>query len=229
MYLGEIVIPEKEANWVPLVRYVPRPPIQIRGGLDPYGQERKREVYLAEEAAWKQITLLQAESRRLDQRANELMSLYNEKLQFLENRTGKKTGLMPMAGGYSGIALNLIPIYRWYTMAAMVVNLVSNLIGGNKKKKEIQKIIRELEDIQNELRSIAARVESIQAKVTELVAGPLRIIEHQKVKIAADLTKGKAAYAAQQVSQREAGKSAANLAILYERLHPARQVRDVPL
>ena len=230
MYLGEIIIPENVANWVPLIRYVPRPPIQIRGGLDPYGQERKRAVYLAEESVWKQIVPLQAETAQLERRVSAKMEEYNRALQDLENLTGKKSGLSPMVGGYAGIALNIIPLYRWISIGKMIFSLVSGLLGGNKKKKQqVQAAIDRLKRIQDEIRGLASAIEAIQQRITELVAGPLRLIEQQKVKMAEDISKSEVAYATAQAKQRAEGQAHANRARLYEQLYPSRQVRDVPL
>lgn len=226
MYLGEIIVPTNDRDWVPKIRYRPEPPLVVRDSLDPYNQERKRALWIEEERAWKLIAPLQARYNELKREEARIMTLVQHWIRDIEILTGKKSGLSN-AANYAALLYSLAGgPYAW---AVAIGKLGVDLILSIGKKKQMKSIMSKLEALGREMTLVQEEMGQIVRKIEPLLAVRQVLIEKQAAQQATDMQRSETAYTTQQASQRAAGASAANRALLYERLHPARQVRDVSL
>ena len=90
--LGKFIVPPGE-DWVPGIKYQPEPPLAVKGGLNPWADERQREVWMVEEKAWAAIRVLQAEYNGLMREMSSAMQQFNNGVTALESLTGKKSGI----------------------------------------------------------------------------------------------------------------------------------------
>lgn len=215
MYLGEIIVPHSE-DWVPNVTYRPEPPIVVRGSLNPWAQERKREQWLAEEAAWKKITALQARWRSQMAGFNVVKGRYNRTIGELEGLTGS-TGLIRVKGP---IGMVISPVNMVFSL---IDTLTFGVFGSGKKKKKIKSLTRDLETMQVQLRTYEADFSAMAADMSQLVAAGKIIQDTQRARTDADVKQSEALYAQRVSKQREQGSQHAALVRYYANTQPSRQ------
>lgn len=220
MYLGEIRVPTDTPDWVPGITYRAEPPIVVRGALDPWNAERKRAVWIAEEAAWKQIVPLQARYRVLKSEEADTLRQIQHWIRDLERLTGKKSG-MADASNYAVLLYSLSGgPYAW---AAAIAKLGVDMILGIGKKKQAKSILHKLEALGTRMSSIQAQLEQIVTQLNPLVAVGHALKAEQQAIMAADTAKAGEQYQQRLLAAEMAGKQHAQRALLYERLHPSRQ------
>ena len=212
MYLGEITVPQTD-QWVAGLRYRPEPPIAVRGSLDPWNQERKREQWLAEEAAWKQILPLQREYLTAEQEFNSVMVRYNSLIGELEGLTGQ-SGLIRVKGP---IGMVISPINM---VVGLLDKLTFGIFGGSKKKKKIQRLTQELERAQSRLTILQAVLERVGGAINQLVHAGKAVQEAQRVRMALDMMKSQEMYVQARGVQKQAAQEHARRALAYESLYP---------
>ena len=167
-HLGKFNIPANDPEWPGKVTYTPEPPITVRSSMNPWETERQREVWLAEEAAWKTILPLQAQFRADAVRMHRAMMEYNGLVGELEAVTGRPVGLqrmtgftqkIPLVGGMVGGIMGLID--------SLLGMLTGGLFGGGakKKKRHVEDLIRRLEAVQATMARIQQRLIDIQTKI----------------------------------------------------------------
>jgi hypothetical protein len=221
--LGKFSVPQTE-NWVPGVTYTPEPPLVIRGAMNPWAQERTREVYLAEEQAWKKIITLQAEYRALYAQSEILIARHNALIQQLEKLTGKKSGLLSAQN--IGLYVLQNAIYAAggpWGYAFMAVKLGVEFLLGNLKKKKIQKTIKELETLNATLTALYQKLEGIGQQVGGLVQTGDVLRSTQAARIQQDLTQSETLYQQRQSLDRLRADVLRERTRQVAQLYPARQ------
>lgn len=220
MYLGEIMVPTDTPDWVPQIRYRAEPPIVIRGSLDPYNAERKRAVWIAEEAAWKKIVPLQAKYANLKRQEAETMRLIRHWIKDIETLTGKKSG-MADASNYATLLYSISGgPYAW---VAAIGKLGVDMILGMGKKKQLKSIMQKLEALGVTMASIQRQLEQVSNELKPLVVVGHALKAEQQAIMAADTAKAGEQYQQRLIAANIAGKQHAQRALLYERLSPSRQ------
>lgn len=219
MYLGEIFVPSTE-DWVPGITYRPEPPIVIRGSMNPWADERKREVWLAEEAAWKKITALQGTWRELRKQEAEHMREIQHWLRDMERLTGKKSGISS-AANYGALLYSVSGgPYAW---AAAIGKFGIDMILGIGKKKQAKSIMRKLEDLGAKMMLVQTRMNETAKALEPLVRVGAAVKDTQKTRTAQDLQKSETLYASRALRDREQGAQHAALVRYYANQQPARQ------
>ena len=221
MYLGEIIVPANDPDWVPKISFRPEPPIVVRGALDPYNAERKRAVFIAEQAAWAKIVPLQARYAALKSHEAETMRLIQHWLRDMERLTGKKSGL-------EGAANYGVLLYSMsggpYAWAASLAKLGLGFILGIGKKKQAKSIMRKLEALGVTMGQIQSALATVVSEIEPLVSVGDALKARQQAIRAADTAQAGEQYQTRLAVQAQAGEQHAQRALLYERLSPARQV-----
>lgn len=220
MYLGEIIVPTDTPDWVPRITYRADPPIVVRGSYDPYNAERKRAVWIAEEAAWKKIVPLQSQYASLKAQEAETMRLIQHWIKDIETLTGKKSG-MADAANYATLLYSISGgPYAW---VAAIGKLGVDMILGIGKKKQMKSIMQKLEALGQKMASIQSQLEQVSNELKPLVAVGHALKAEQQAIMAADTAKAGADYQQRLIAANIAGKQHAQRALLYERLSPSRQ------
>lgn len=220
MYLGEIIVPTDTPDWVPRITYRPDPPIVVRGAYDPYNAERKRAVWIAEEAAWKKIVPLQVRYAALKQNEANTMRLIQHWIKDIETLTGKKSG-MADAANYATLLYSISGgPYAW---VAAIGKLGVDMILGMGKKKQLKSIMNKLEMLGREMENIQAQLLQVTNELKPLVAVGHALKAEQQVIMTADTARAGEQYQQRLIAQSIAGKQHAQRALLYERLSPSRQ------
>lgn len=220
MYLGEIIVPTDTPDWVPRITYRADPPIVVRGALDPWNAERKRAVWMAEEAAWKKIVPLQITYNALKINEANTMRLIQHWIRDIERLTGKKSG-MANAANYATLLYSISGgPYAW---VAAIGKLGVDMILSIGKKKQAKSIINKLEMLGREMEGIHAQLLQITNELKPLVAVGHALKAEQAAIVAADTTKVGEQYQQRLIAGAYAGKQHAQRALVYERLHPSRQ------
>jgi len=205
--LGKFDVPAGE-NWVPGVRYVPEPPIVIRGSMNPWKDERTREVYLAEESAWKQIVPLQAEFKSVLGQFNVAMGRYNALIARFEALTGQSGagGLIKVKGP---LGMVLSPVNMVAGLVSSVFGMVGGLFGGSKKKKEAarkqreaEQVVKEIEAMQSVLTQLQQNLSMIQGKIAGLIQTGETIRSSQTARVAQDTAQSETFYRQRQATDR---------------------------
>jgi hypothetical protein len=195
--LGKFVVPEAgtrlmpSEGWVAGVRYQAEPPIVVKGGLNPWADERQREVYTAEEAAWKQIVPLQAEYVGLVHRQDVLITEIQHWLRDIEVLTGKKSGLSD-ASNYATLLYSLSGgPYAW---AAALAKFGVDFVLGIGKKKQLKSIMSKLEALAAQVAVVQARMQVVADAVVRLIQTGEAIRAGQLVKITQDVAQSEQLY-----------------------------------
>lgn len=204
--LGKFFVPDEGTwrmpveGWVAGVTYQAEPSIVVRGAMNPWADERQREVYLAEEAAWKNIVPLQAEYVRLYHQLNRLIAQIQHWIRDIEILTGKKSGLAD-AANYATLLYSLAGgPYAW---AAALAKLGVDMILGIGKKKQLKSIMNKLDMLAAQVTGVQARLQAITEEVSRLIQSGERIRAGQMVKITADVAQSETAYQQRQTLDRQ--------------------------
>lgn len=167
-FLGEFVAPFDSDDWAKHVKWNERRPVQTRGALNPWEVERVRIVWEQEKAAWVKIQVLKKEYADRERQMKTDVDIFNAHLNELERITKKKVGLGPI-GTYGGMALAVIPGFGWFSAAFSALSMGIEMIGGNKKKKRINELMRIMEDAQQRLQRNQERLLAIQQELRMLM------------------------------------------------------------
>lgn len=203
MYLCEFIVPERE-HFVEAIRYIPRPPLLVRGAMNPWELERTRERWMAEEKAWKDIQAAQIRYRALRVTGERTLNQFNQKLAELENLTGKKSGMLSASNLATFVASSS---GNPYIMAALAVKMLVDIFMGNKKKKKIEATIRDLERLQAELMALYREMEQIAGQVVQWANVGESIRAQQQATMTVVAQSSEEAYARRQSLERERGKA----------------------
>lgn len=215
-YLGKFNIPASDPDWVSQMTYTAEPPVTVRHSMNPWETERQREVWLAEEAAWKKIVPLQAEYRALSFRLASAIREIQHWLRDLETLTGKKSGLAD-AANYGTLVYSLAGgPYAW---AAALAKFGLDMILGIGKKKQAKSIMDKLTKLAAQVAAIQATQQALETTITTYIHEAEGIRAAQPVKITADLQASETAY------QQKRTLDATRAAVLRER---NRQVALMP-
>lgn len=188
------------------VQYQPETPVAVRGAMDPWALERQRELFAAEEIAWKSIQAEQVYYRRLLAESVRKIAEFNQKVRELEQLTGKPSGMLSannIASFIAGAGGNP------YIMAALAIKQVVEIVLGSLKKKKINAKIREIERLQAEIRAIYAKMVAIQDRVEKLIQTGEQVRMAQQIKIDAALQQSATAYASRQLLDAQRGAALA--------------------
>lgn len=167
-FLGEFVAPFDSDDWAKHVKWNERRPVQTRGAFNPWEVERVRIVWEQEKAAWVKIQVLKKEYVERERQMKTDVDIFNAHLSELERITKKKVGLGPI-GTYGGMALAIIPGFGWFSAAFSALSMGIEMIGGNKKKKRINELMRIMEDAQQRLQRNQERLLAIQQELRMLM------------------------------------------------------------
>lgn len=198
-YLGKFLIPTTE-DWVPGITYQPEPPMAVKGGLNPWADERQRELWMAEEKAWAAIRTLQTQYNSLMKQIQRAMALFNEHLREFEKLTGKKSGISEITNYASmGYALVGGP-YAW---AAALVSFTVGFIQSKAKARKIKKQVQLLEQAQALLLRLKAEIEAVQEKITVELGKGDAVRSVQQSRMAQDTAQSEVAYAKRESLDRQ--------------------------
>ena len=189
--LGKFLVPSGE-DWVPGIRYQPEPPLAVKGGMNPWADERQRVLWAAEEKAWAAIRTLQAEYKGLMVQMASAMQKFNEGVAELEKLTGKKSGIGTITN-YGSMAYAIVGgPYAW------AVALASFTFGYFTQKAKAKKIKRQTSQLERLLATMAAlkvKIEENIAKVTEQLGKGDAVRSAQAGQITRDVAQSESAYA----------------------------------
>ena len=185
-FLGEFVAPFENENWPKLVKWNERRPAQTRGLLNPWEVERTRAIWEQEREAWKKIEVLKKEYHTRETEMKKDIDIFNAHLGELERITKKKVGLGPI-GQYGGMALAVIPGFGWFSAAFSAITMGLEMLGGNKKKKRINELMRIMEEAQQRLQRNQERLIAIQTELRFLMGVTDRAQATVETKKQADL------------------------------------------
>lgn len=170
--LGEFVIPEvkKGRDWVDEIRYVARPPLLVRGALNPWQLERTREMWTAEEAAWKKIVPLRQEHKRVRARLIGMESYAKRKVGEVNCALWELNELSPdtarkMAFTAIGLTLGNIPVVGQLLKIGLA--LIGALFDRSFKKK-VEKAIEKVERLVENVREAIQEIKKFKQEMVEL-------------------------------------------------------------
>lgn len=197
-HLGKFNVPSSEVpDWPARITYTPEPPITVRSSMNPWQTEREREIYLAEESAWKAIVPKQVQFRVLYAQALSLMNQYNSTISQLEGLVGRPIGLqkvssiaasVPVVGQAVGMITGLLD--------SVLGMLTGGFLGGSAKKKKQQgeALIRQLESLQAALAAVQQQLYTIQSEIEGLLRTAEGIRSSQPSRTAAAMAQSETAY-----------------------------------
>lgn len=190
-HLGRFNIPANDPEWAGNMTYTPEPPIAVRGYMNPWEEERKREAWLAEEQAWKAIVPKQATFWQYSRQMKSLMNQYNALVAELENLTGQPVGLqkmtsftqkIPFVGGMVGGIMGMID--------SILGMLTGGLFGGGakKKKKKAEELVRRIEAVQAQMSRVQDKLIAVVTEIETLVntAQGIRASQPERAQAAID-------------------------------------------
>lgn len=166
--LGEFVVNRNSEDWPKQIRYIERRPVTGKGVFNPWETERQRVLWQAENDAWKKIVPLKAEYAQKEKVMKQNIAIFNSHLAELERVAGKKVGLGPI-GTYGGMALAVIPGFGWTAAAFSAFSMIFEMIGGNKKKKRINELMRIMEDARVKMERAQKRLQAIVIELDALL------------------------------------------------------------
>lgn len=168
--LGKFNVPEVE-HWVEKVTYTPEPPIVVRGSMNPWETERQREIYLAEEKAWKDLQAVQAQYRVKRAYFDEQMIYLERTLSEIENMSGGKSKFNA-AEVMKQIGMTMVQNIagNWYGLLAKLAMLGVDTALAISKQKKIKSKIRDVE-------MFAARIQTVQAEMIQLSEQAARLTQ----------------------------------------------------
>lgn len=201
MYLGKFTIDVSRQDLLRTLQYHEEPmPVTVRGGMNPWAQERQRALRLAEDAAWKSLGAIKAQALPLYQRYEATLPEFNRKLAELEGLTGQK-------GGGIGKML-LSPIM-------MPFKMIGGLFGGGKKKKQqaqhAEQLQRDLTRLEAELLALQSSLDALHQQAIPLIGTATQIRGQQDAQRAELLTQSPAAYETRRSLDRSRGRELAEL------------------
>lgn len=176
LQLGRFDIPDSE-QWPLEIKYFPEPPQLIRGAMNPWELERKRVLWMAEEAAWKQIKALQIEYRAALADYNWNLNRANQLLGELEHQTGQKglSKIMGSKGFQAGaMAVTMTNPYGAAIAAALVaINFLEmgfKILSGEakRKKKRIQQLTDALQQVGRDIDRLAGIMNGLAQRILAL-------------------------------------------------------------
>lgn len=195
--LGEFIVQHESHDWPKTIRYIERRPIQTRGLLNPWEQERTRVLWVQEQAVWAKIIPLKSEYAAIEKRMEQDVSIFNSHLIELERVTKKKTGLGPI-GSYGGMALAVLPGFGWAAAVFSAVSMLFEMIGGNKKKKRIRQLMQIMESAHARLTAGQQRLVTIQDELKALVDVTQHVKKQQALQAQHMIQVNKLAHAAKE-------------------------------
>ena len=199
--LGEFIVPPVE-DWVPVIQYIARPPLAIRGVMNPWAQERQRVLWTAEEAAWKKIKPLQEEYRKLKRVESLHMKEVQHWMRDLERLSGKKSGVSQAATYGSMMYAIAGGPYAW---AAAIAKFGVDMILGIGKKKQAKRIMKRLEELGELLQVNMSALTRVVNEITPLLDTTRAVQAAQSEIVAHDIRQSKVAHdAAQSTRQQQA-------------------------
>lgn len=217
--LGRFIIPDTP-EWVEALRYQAEPPLVIRGAMNPWALERQREIWMAEEAAWKEIQQKQVAYRQVRLAAEAALRRFNAIIRQIEAMTGKKSGMLSagnVASFVAGAGGNP------YIMAALALKMVVEMILGSKKQKKIKRLIEEATRLQANILAYHAQMETIAGEVQRLTMIGEAYRDMQTVRSTEVARQSEAAYTQQQSTERERGKALHALNMMARQRVPMRK------
>ncbi len=186
--LGRFEIPEVQ-DWPLQVRYIPEPPLLIRGDMNPWELEKKRELWLKENEAWKQIGILQGQYRTKLNEYNSRVSRFNQLIGEIEHVSGKK-GLQRIMGskGFQAASLAITTTNPYGAIIAAALVAVSLLETGFKmlsgearrKKKRIKELTGALEQVGRDIERITGELSSLAGQIMGLTSVREQVTRERK-------------------------------------------------
>jgi len=167
------------------IRYIPEPPVSVRGALNPWDQERQRQVFMAEEAAWRKVQAYQARYRGLIRQSESLLRIYNTMVTQLEEMTGEK-----QEGMFS--AQNIMEFIASsggnpYIAAGLFLKKIVTMAFDMMKAARIKRHIAKLVVVQERIVAVYKQMTALQKKIEyEIMAGE-RIRQQQQATVRKDL------------------------------------------
>lgn len=188
--------------------YTPEPPIVVQYSMNPWETERQREVWLAEEAAWKAIVPKQAQFWALSGEMRGLMNQYNALVAELEGLTGQPVGLakmtsftqkIPFVGGMVGGVMGMLD--------SLVGMLTGGLFGGGakKKKKRAEALIRRIETVQSRMSLVQDKLIFIVGQIEASIHAAEGIRVSQPIRAQAAKEQSEVAYVKRQQLDKQRG------------------------
>ena len=186
--LGRFEIPEVE-DWPLQVRYIPEPPLLIRGAMNPWELEKKRELWMKENEAWKMIQGLQGQYRTKLNEYNSRVSRFNQLIGEIEHVSGKK-GLQRIMGskGFQAASLAITTTNPYGAIIAAALVAVSLLETGFKmlsgearrKKKRIKELTGALEQVGRDIERITGELSSLAGQIMGLTSVREQVTRERK-------------------------------------------------
>jgi hypothetical protein len=183
-------------HWVTDVQYQPEPPILVRGSMNPWADERQREVFNAEEQTWTKIQVEQKTYRAVLRQIDAKMAQFNDLIRQVEGITGKKSQFGEITT-YAALAYSLSggPYGLLVSLGKMVLDFGLGMLAAKKKKKKLNKLVQQIEQVQAELTALTAQIDGIQKKVHDLIQTGDRIRNSQEVRVSQDWQNSESLYA----------------------------------
>lgn len=173
------------------VRYIAEPPLAVKGAMNPWELERTRQVFMAEEKAWKKVSALQAEYRRVNAQGDRLVKIFQVMAKQLEEMTGqpnKFTSISNIAEMIAGAGGNP------YIMAALFLKKVVTMVFDMLKAKRIKRHVAKMEQVQKQIIAIYKRMEKIVQVVQYEIGVGERVRVGQQAIVNAVMEKSAMAY-----------------------------------
>lgn len=213
--LGRFEIPEVE-DWPLQVRYIPEPPLLIRGAMNPWELEKKRELWMKENEVWATIQGLQRQYRSYLNDYNYNVNRFNQLIGEIENMTGKK-GLQKVMGskGFQAASLAVTttnPYGAAIAAALVAVSLLETgfkLISGEarRKKKRIKELTDALERVGKELERLTGILSGLASQIMGLT-----MVREQVTRERSAIEEASKTAMTEQAKQRDAADRAAGAA-----------------
>ena len=219
--LGEFEIPSGQ-DWVKTLRYIPRPPLAIRGSLNPWQQERTRVLWQAEEAAWRAIQKLQADYRAVEAKMLSAIARFNQTVEEMESRIGRKSGISKLST--YGSAVGFVPGFNIAGAILSFIGFIGGMFEAKKKKKQAQHYAALLTAIQHEIEGYQNKLVEIQKLVAYQTSVTDRVKSEQAELVTQDLERNRMKIASRQEQDARAG---AYRRALYEQTRQAAPFRVV--
>ena len=171
--LGEFLIPtfEPPFEWVDRIGYQPRPPLKIRGAMNPWALARTREMWIEEERAWKHIVPLKAQHK----------VIYNSYIARIKAQTAWIKGLIDKANcqllDLAEIAPDAARKMAFMAMSFVLgaipgigtaITLILALVGALLDRAEKRKIERLVKDFERTLANIKYSIQKIVKLKTDM-------------------------------------------------------------
>lgn len=235
IHLGRFEVPserfgQKVDEWVPLIQFIPEPPIVVRGSMNPWDDERKRVLLKAEQDNWVKIQALQQEWPRLKAELHVLIDRYNKGIWEIDKRM-EELGMKKSGMSALDMATFIVGFIPGFGTAAMVMKLATELpkligmlTGKTKRRmKDLKNWIRDVTAVAARMDAIGNRFVGIQTEARALIGQSEFIKSAQQAQAAVDVAATQGAY-----SQRKANEQtqAAQYSTLVQRTYATRGRRS---